>query len=123
MTDLELKIYEIVKRIPEGKVCTYGQIACALGNKNLSRVVGNAMHKNPYPFVALAAKAGYKGDCTCYDITDLVPCHRVVDSKGHMGKNFGLGGIFVQAKMLEIEGVVVCDYKVDLGKYLWSMKG
>lgn len=33
--------------IPKGKVVTYGQIAKYLGNKNLSRAIGNILHKNP----------------------------------------------------------------------------
>ena len=41
------EIYEYLTTIPNGKVVTYGQIAEHLGNKRLSRAVGNALHKNP----------------------------------------------------------------------------
>lgn len=113
MTDLELKIYRIVSGIPEGQVMTYGQVAEAVGNKNLCRVVGNTMHKNPVPFVELARECGYTGDFEinpeiekkfCEMGIGRVPCHRVVNANGSMGKNFGLGGPEVQKKMLMAEG-------------------
>lgn len=50
MTELENKIFDIVRKIPRGKVMTYGQVAAALGDSRLARVVGNTMHKNPVPF-------------------------------------------------------------------------
>ena len=43
------KIYEVVKKIPKGKVATYGQIAAYAGNPRWSRVVGYALHVNPSP--------------------------------------------------------------------------
>lgn len=114
MTVLELKIYKIVAGIPKGHVMTYGQVAEAAGNKNFARVVGNTMHKNPVPFVELARECGYTGDFEI-DFEEekkfremgigRVPCHRVVNSSGSMGKNFGLGGPEVQEKMLLAEGV------------------
>lgn len=41
------RIYEVVCRIPVGKVATYGQIACLAGNPRWARVVGYALHRNP----------------------------------------------------------------------------
>ena len=61
------KIYEQVKKIPEGKVATYGQIALMAGNPRWSRVVGYALHSNPEPGV--------------------IPCHRVVNRKGNKHKD------------------------------------
>ena len=43
------RIYEAVKRIPVGKVATYGQVARMAGDKKMARAVGNALHKNPNP--------------------------------------------------------------------------
>ena len=43
------KVYAFLQTIPKGKVATYGQIAAYLGNKGLSRVVGNILHSNPDP--------------------------------------------------------------------------
>lgn len=114
MTELELKIYEIVRQIPLGKVCTYGKIAEIAGNRKLARVVGNVMHKNPVPFWNLAKNVGYGGNSDeevlnseIYKKFLPVPCHRVVNSEGKMGANFGLGGPEIQAAMLIAEGVEV----------------
>jgi O-6-methylguanine DNA methyltransferase len=97
MSELSDKIYEIVSNIPRGSVMTYGQIGEMLGNKNLARVVGNVLHKNPTPII--------------------VPCHRVVNSKGELAKNFGFCGIEKQRELLESEGVEITDHKV-LKKYI-----
>ncbi len=91
------RIYEAVKKIPKGKVATYGQVAELAGNKKMSRAVGNALHKNPEPGV--------------------IPCHRVVSSKGELAGDFAFGGLGVQAKLLFEEGVEIVDGKVDLEKY------
>ena len=99
MTEFEIRVYEMTKKIPKGKVSTYGDIAKALGNKGFARAVGNALHKNPFE--------------------GIVPCHRVVNSKGEMAKNFGFGGPFLQRKLLEQEGVEVINFQVDLKKYLF----
>lgn len=88
------RIYEAVKRIPKGKVATYGQVAALAGNPKMSRAVGNALHKNPEP--------------------GIIPCHRVVDSKGHLADEFAFGGVGVQAGLLEEEGVTVINNVVDL---------
>lgn len=122
MTELENKIFDIVRKIPRGKVMTYGQVAAALGDAHLARVVGNTMHKNPVPFLELAQQISFKCNerapvADAYIGFEPVPCHRVVNSAGKMGANFGLGGPEVQAKMLEAEGVEVCGGKVDLKKY------
>ena len=91
------RIYEAVKRIPKGRVATYGQVATMAGNERMSRAVGNALHKNPTP--------------------GIVPCHRVVDAKGRLAGGFAFGGMEAQAALLTREGVEVKDGKVDLGKY------
>ncbi|MBR2730827.1 MAG: MGMT family protein [Clostridia bacterium] len=43
------RIYAVVRRIPRGKVATYGQVALLAGNPRWSRVVGYALHVNPEP--------------------------------------------------------------------------
>ena len=93
------KVYEVVKRIPVGKVATYGQIAALLGSPRASRAVGYALHSNPAPGV--------------------IPCHRVVNRFGRTAPAFAFGGEDVQKKLLEAEGVEVRgDHTVDLDKYL-----
>ena len=89
------KIYEQVKKIPEGKVATYGQIALMAGNPRWSRVVGYALHSNPEPGV--------------------IPCHRVVNKDGKLSKAFAFGGENSQRDMLISEGVIFIDENtVDL---------
>ena len=91
------RIYEAVKRIPRGKVATYGRIAEMAGNPRMSRAVGNALHKNPDP--------------------EHIPCHRVVNSQGRLAEAYVFGGEGVQARLLTEEGVKVTEGKVDLEKY------
>lgn len=94
---MQEEILKYLLTVPQGKVVTYGQIAEFLGNKNLSRAVGNALHRNPDG--------------------DKYPCYKVVNSKGELSKNYAFGGIEEQKKRLEKDGVKVVNYKVDLEKY------
>lgn len=96
------KVFNYLLEIPKGKVVTYKQIAIFLGNKNLSRVVGNILHNNP--------------DENKY------PCYKVVNSKGMLSKNFRFGGIEKQKEKLEAEGIEVKNYMVDLKKYQYEIK-
>lgn len=94
------RIYDAVRKIPYGRVATYGQVAEAAGDKKMARAVGNALHKNPDP--------------------DNIPCFRVVNSKGELAGEFAFGGAGAQAKLLEAEGIEVVEGKVDLKKYQWD---
>ncbi len=95
------KVYQAVKKIPQGKVATYGQIAFLCGNPRASRAVGYALHVNPEPGV--------------------IPCHRVVNRFGHLSGGFAFGGIEIQKQLLQQENVFVDEeYIVDLKKYLWD---
>lgn len=94
------KIYEVVKKIPYGRVATYGQIALLAGNPHWSQVVGYALHTNPDP--------------------DTIPCYRVVNRFGELSSAFAFGGINRQQELLEAEGIEVNNGKVDLKKYLWN---
>lgn len=92
------KIYSVVKKIPRGKVATYGQIATAAGNPHWSQIVGYALHCNPEPMV--------------------IPCHRVVNRFGKTAAAFAFGGEDVQRQLLESEGVEFeTDGTVSLKKY------
>lgn len=97
---LKDKIYNYLLTIPEGKVVTYKQIAEYLGNPNLSRVVGNILHRNPNE--------------------NKYPCYKVVNSKGYLSKKFAFGGIEKQKEKLEKEGIVVLNYTVSLKKYQYK---
>ncbi len=95
------KIYEVVKRIPKGKVTTYGYVALLAGNPRWARVVGYALHNNPAPMV--------------------IPCHRVVNRDGRVAEAFVFGGGNAQRELLEREGIVFeKDGTVDLKKYGWK---
>lgn len=99
MTTFE-KIYAVVRQIPPGKVCTYGQVARLAGNPRWARVVGYALHVNPE--------------------FGKIPCHRVVNKDGRTAPAFAFGGSGVQRAMLEAEGVVFeNDGTVALEKYGW----
>ena len=91
------RVYAAVKRIPRGKVATYGQVAAAAGNGGAARAVGNALHINPSP--------------------GAIPCHRVVNAKGRLAPHFAFGGDEEQQRLLEAEGVIVRDHHVDLKTY------
>lgn len=94
------KIYEQVKRIPKGKVASYGQIALLAGNPRWARVVGYALHNNPDP--------------------DTIPCHRVVTKDGKISSAFAFGGENMQRKFLLSEGVIFEDeFTVNMEKCRW----
>lgn len=94
------RIYDVVRKIPYGKVATYGQVALLAGNPHWSRVVGYALHSNPAP--------------------DSIPCFRVVNRFGELSSAFAFGGVNRQQELLETEGIEVKDGKVDLSLYLWD---
>jgi len=90
-------VYECLKRVPRGKVTTYGAIARAIGMPRGSRMVGYALHVNPDP--------------------ENIPCYKVVNRFGGLAPAFAFGGIEVQKLLLESEGIEVVDGAVDLNKY------
>src|SRR5947207_3502014 len=92
------RVFKIVRRIPRGKVMTYGQLAAILGEGYTPRTVGFVMHSSD-------------GD---------VPWHRVINAQGACST----GGILLptnkQQLMLEREGVKFDDKgRCDLGRYAW----
>ncbi len=91
------KVYELVRKIPKGKVTTYGAIAKKLSMS--PRVVGCALHLNPD--------------------SNLIPCHRVVNRDGRVAPGFAFGGKEEQKKRLKEEGVNFRDdSRVNLAKHL-----
>ncbi len=64
-TNFQVKVWEALLTIPEGRLSSYGEIALQLGDKNLSRAVGSAVGDNP--------------------IAHIIPCHRVLRSTGEIG--------------------------------------
>ncbi len=96
--DIFEKVYDLVRQISRGKVATYGDIAAVL-NIN-PRYVGYILHHNPYP--------------------GQIPCHRVVNANGEVAKTFAFGGGDTQQKMLESEGILFVNRKIDLKKYRFT---
>ena len=92
-------IYAVVRKIPAGKVASYGTVAALAGYPGAARAVGNALHVNPYP--------------------ELIPCFRVVNSEGHLSGAFAFGGPFRQKELLLSDGVEVENLRVDMDKYGW----
>jgi methylated-DNA-[protein]-cysteine S-methyltransferase len=82
--DFHLRVYALARAIPPGETKTYGEIAAALGDKTLSRAVGQALGRNPWPIV--------------------VPCHRVLAANGKTGGFSADGGVDTKMAMLTIEG-------------------
>jgi methylated-DNA-[protein]-cysteine S-methyltransferase len=86
-SDFERTVYAVARTIPPGETLTYGDIAERLGDRLLSRDVGQAMGRNPFPIV--------------------VPCHRVVAANGRLGGFSAPGGAETKRRMLAIEGAAV----------------
>jgi AraC family transcriptional regulator of adaptative response/methylated-DNA-[protein]-cysteine methyltransferase len=64
-TDFQLKVWEMLLKIPMGQLSSYGIIAQKLQNHHASRAVGTAIGSNPVAF--------------------LIPCHRVIQATGALG--------------------------------------
>ncbi|OGI15938.1 cysteine methyltransferase [Candidatus Micrarchaeota archaeon RBG_16_49_10] len=93
------KVYELMGKIPKGRVTTYKIIGDRMGTRAY-RAVGGACGRNPY--------------------APEVPCHRIVSSSGGLG-GFS-GGLREKIKLLEKEGVEVkggkiVDFKGKLFKF------
>lgn len=94
------KVYSLTKKIPKGKVATYGQIARLVGSPKAVRAVGMCMKTNPN--------------------APTTPCHRVVAANGALTGYSGKGGISAKKAMLVSEGVYFKGEKVDLARSLWD---
>ncbi len=91
------KVWAEVRKIPKGKVTTYGTIGKKLGMS--PRVVGYALHGNPDG--------------------SLTPCHRVVNRDGRVAPGYAFGGPGIQKEKLEKEGVKFKDdTHVDLSYFI-----
>lgn len=97
------KIYTIVRRIPEGKVANYGQIADLAGMPRAARQVGYALN-------ALSAERSLD-----------VPWHRVINAKGQVSQRADPASENLQRELLEDEGVGFSKAAtVDWQRYRWQ---
>ena len=88
------RIYDVVRRIPRGRVASYGMVAMVAGYARAARFAGLAMHH-------------------CDDPT--VPCHRVVNASGGLAPHF-----VSQRARLQREGVTFAGRNVALARHLWA---
>ncbi len=96
------QIYTTVRKIPLGKVATYGQIADLTGLYGKARLVGYALFR--------------------VDLAEDIPWHRVINAKGEISYSFKRqGGDYLQKVLLEEEGIKFkSNGKIDLNKYRWQ---
>ncbi|HEY3185913.1 MAG TPA: MGMT family protein [Solirubrobacteraceae bacterium] len=90
-------VWRCVRRIPRGRVATYGQIATLLGRPRAARAVGTAMHDCP-------------GD---------VPWHRVVNASGGISRRARMDSMLTQRMLLLREGVMLRNGRVPLARHRW----
>ncbi len=97
----DLRVWEVVSRIPFGKLATYGQIAELIGQYGHARQVGWSLRRLPMP--------------------SEVPWHRVVNAKGQISMSVSRQGTdWMQRELLLAEGIPVDDdCRVPLRQYLW----
>ena len=96
------RIWSVVRRIPRGRVATYGQVARIAGRPRQPRMVGYALHALPD---ALAT---------------AVPWQRVINAQGRISLRRFAGSDAVQRKLLEREGVVFdARARVDFERFGW----
>lgn len=94
------RIYAVVRRIPRGRVATYGQVAELARLPRQPRLVGYALHALP-------------GECA-------VPWQRVVNALGEVSRRRRPGVDRVQRQLLEGEGVVFdARARIDLERHRW----
>ena len=95
------RIYRIVRRIPAGRVATYGQVATLAGLAGHARQVGYALHALPEE--------------------TTVPWHRVVNAAGRISRRSLPGGELVQRLLLERDGVSLdARGRVPLRRIGWT---
>ena len=99
-SDFFQRVYEVVRRIPYGRVTTYGAIARAVGSPQSSRTVGYAMNAS-------------------HSLPD-VPAHRVVNRSGVLTGKHHFAGSNTMQRLLEQEDVEVReDRVVQFDQLLW----
>ena len=86
-----------VRRIPRGRVATYGQIAALVGKPRSARAVGQVMSR-----------------------ADGVPWHRVVNAQGGISRRSRMTGMMTQRIRLEQEGIVFRRGRVVMSRFRWQ---
>ncbi len=95
------KVYKVARRIPYGRVTSYGAIAKHLGAVKSARMVGWAMNAT--------------------HLDDTVPAHRVVNRNGVLTGKHHFNGINLMEQLLENEGIEVEDSKIiNFKEVFWN---
>lgn len=95
------KVYALVRKIPKGKVCTYGIIADTIGTRTTSRMVGWAMNAS-------------------HTATPKVPAHRVVNRNGVLTGKHHFATPTLMQELLEAEGIKIKNDTIQQFKnHLW----
>jgi len=104
MSDFYEKVYEVVRKIPRGRVCTYGDIAEYIGSKGSARTVGYAMNN-------------------AHSISKYVPAHRVVNRNGMLTGKHHFGSSNTMQELLESEGITIINDQIQqFEKVRWFPK-
>ena len=92
-------VIKAIKKIPRGRVASYGQIASLAGNPRAARQVVRALHSS--------------------SDKEKLPWHRVINSKGKISLQPG-SGYELQKALLEQEGIVFgLEDKIDMNRFMW----
>jgi methylated-DNA-protein-cysteine methyltransferase-like protein len=97
-THAYLRVWEVVCRIPRGRVATYGAIAALCGRRGQARFIGYALHHLPHG--------------------SEIPWHRVVNARGMVSLGGAAGA--KQRKLLESEGLVFVEGRIDPNVFGWN---
>jgi methylated-DNA-protein-cysteine methyltransferase-like protein len=100
--DFFSKVYEVTKRIPYGRITSYGAIARYLGSGRSARMVGwalNVSHSN----------------------REFIPAHRVVNRNGLLSGKFHFGNSTTMEQLLENEGIIIeNDLIINFEEKFWD---
>jgi methylated-DNA-protein-cysteine methyltransferase related protein len=99
-SDTYARIYAVVRRVPRGRVATYGQVAAVANLPRHARLVGYALNVLP--------------------VGSDVPWHRIVNAEGQVSPRANaLGHEDLQAQLLKREGVKMADGTIPLARFQW----
>lgn len=102
MSDFYKEVYALVRKIPKGKVASYGDIAEHIGTKGSARTVGYAMNN-------------------AQNISPSIPAHRVVNRNGLLTGKHHFGTPTMMQQLLENEGIkIINDQIQDFEKVRWK---
>lgn len=96
------RVYRIVRRVPPGRVTTYGTIARFIGSPGAARMVGWALNQ-------------------CHSQQEYIPAHRVVNRNGLLTGKHHFGGVNLMQELLENEGATIRDNRIiNFNEIFWD---